>query len=230
MPARSGAPLRASPADGYASAVSDRPTLVLLVRHGLTPTTGAVLPGRAPGLHLSEQGRIQAEAVARRISALSRVAAVYSSPLERARETALAIARACRLTVRVERGLAEVDIGEWTGLPIARASKKPEWVAVQQHPSGFRFPGGESFPEMQARITGAVARLVERHRGRTVVAVSHADPIKAAVAQALGTPLDLFQRIAIAPGSLTAVLQRRGGPAVLTLNSVDGDLAWLEGR
>lgn len=210
--------------------MSDRPTLVLLVRHGLTPTTGAVLPGRAPGLHLSDQGRAQAEVVARRISVLSRVAAVYTSPLERARETASPIARACHLALRVERGLAEVDIGEWTGLAIARASKKPEWVAVQHHPSGFRFPGGESFPEMQTRITSALASLVERHRGRTVVTVSHADPIKAAVAHALGTPLDLFQRIAVAPGSLTAVRYRRAGPAVLTLNSMDGDLAWIEGR
>src|SRR5512147_3301972 len=98
--------------------MSDRPTLVLLVRHGLTPTTGAVLPGRAPGLHLSDQGRTQAEGVARRIAALSRIAAVYTSPLERARETALHVARACHLALRVERGLAEVDIGEWTGLSI----------------------------------------------------------------------------------------------------------------
>jgi probable phosphoglycerate mutase len=203
------------------------PTLVLLVRHGLTATTGRVLPGRAPGLHLSEEGRRQADAVARRIAALPRVAAVYASPLERARETAAPIARARHLALRVERGLLEVDIGEWTGLSLERASRKPEWQPVQHHPSGFRFPGGESFIEMQARVVGALGRLVARHRGGTIVAVFHADPIKAAVAWALGTHLDLFQRIAIAPASITAIVYRAHGPVVLTVNSTDGALGGL---
>ena len=205
-----------------------RPTLVLLVRHGLTATTGRLLPGRAPGLHLSDEGRRQADAVARRIAALRRVAAVYTSPLERARETAAPIARAHRLALRVDRGLLEVDIGRWTGQPIVRASRKPEWQAVQRHPSGFRFPGGESFTEMQARVVGALGRLVARHPGRTIVAVFHADPIKAAVAHALGAHLDLFQRIAIAPASVTAIAYRAHGPVVLTVNSMDGDLAKLQ--
>ncbi|MBI2494074.1 MAG: histidine phosphatase family protein [Candidatus Rokubacteria bacterium] len=202
-------------------------TLVLLVRHGLTPTTGKVLPGRAPGLHLSDDGRRQAEAVARRIAALPRVAAVYASPLERARETAAPIARALGLGLRIERDLAEVDIGAWTGLPLWRARRKPEWAAIQRHPSGFGFPGGESFPAMQTRVTGALARLVARHPGATLVAVSHADPIKAAVAHALGTALDLFQRILIAPASASAIVYRAEGPIVLTVNSVDGDLTAL---
>src|SRR3990167_3693979 len=202
-----------------------RPTLVLLVRHGLTATTGRVLPGRAPGLHLSDDGRRQADGVARRIATLPRVAAVYASPLERARETALPIARAARLAVRVERGLLEVDIGGWTGRSLARMAWKPEWRAVQHHQSGFRFPGGESFTEMQARVTETLGRLVARHPGQTIIAVFHADPIKAAVAWALGVPLDLFQRIAIAPASVTAIVYRAHGPIVLTVNSTDGDLA-----
>ncbi len=206
-----------------------RPTLVLLVRHGVTPTTGRVLPGRAPGLHLADEGRRQADAVAKRIAVLPRLAAIYTSPLERARETAAPIARACRLALRVERGLLEVDFGEWTGESLARLGKMAEWTAVQRHPSGFRFPGGESFTEMQARVTGALGRLVARHKGRTVVAVFHADPIKAAVAHALGTHLDLFQRIAIAPASVTAIAYRDQGPTVLTVNSMDGDLAALAG-
>lgn len=205
-----------------------RPTLVLLVRHGLTPTTGRLLPGRAPGLHLSDEGRRQAEAVARRIATLPRVAAVYTSPLERARETGAAIARARRLALRVERGLLELDIGEWTGRSLRRTARGPEWQAVQRHPSGFRFPGGESFIEMQARVVGALGRIVARHRGQTIVAVCHADPIKAAVAAALGVHLDLFQRIAIAPASVTAIAYRAHGPVVLTVNSTDGDLAGLQ--
>ena len=213
----------------YAAAVRDAATLVLLVRHGLTPTTGVKLPGRAAGLHLSEDGRRQAEAAAARIGKLPAVAAVYASSLERARETALPIARARHLAVRIDRGLLELDVGEFTGLSLKRAARRPEWPVIQRNPSGFRFPGGESFAEMQARMTSTLAGLVDRHRGQTVVAVSHADPIKAAVAQALGTPLDLFQRIAIAPGSISAVTYRPHGPSVLTVNSVDGDLAWLGG-
>ncbi len=203
------------------------PTIVLLVRHALTPTTGAILPGRAQGLHLSDEGRRQADAVARRLAALPKIAAIYASPLERARETAAAIARARGLALRIERGLIELDVGAWTGRSLKRVARRPEWRAVQRHPSGFRFPRGESFTEMQARIVSALARLVERHAGAVLVAVSHADPIKAAVAQALGTPLDLFQRIAIAPASITAIAYRLEGPLVLRLNSMDGDLAGL---
>jgi probable phosphoglycerate mutase len=202
------------------------PTLVLLVRHGLTPTTGKVLPGRRKGLHLADRGREQAEAAADRIAALKKVAAVYASPLERTRETAAPIARRHGLRVRVDRGLLECDFGDWTGAELKALAKRPEWRTVQRFPSGFRFPNGESFAEMQARITAAIARLVAAHPGEVVVAVSHADPIKAAVASALGTPLDLFQRIAISPCSVSAVAYGVEGPMVLTVNHV-GELSSL---
>jgi probable phosphoglycerate mutase len=207
-----------------------RSTLVLLVRHGRTPNTGVILPGRAPGLHLADEGRQQADAIAQRIGHLSRIAAVYTSPLERARETAAPIARARRLALRVERDLTECDIGEWTGLRLKRAQRKPEWQLVLHHPSGFRFPGGESFSEMQLRVTAALARLVERHPGEAIVAVSHADPIKAVVAHSLGVHLDLFQRITVAPCSITAIVYRPDTPLVLTVNSLDGDLTWRRTR
>jgi probable phosphoglycerate mutase len=204
-----------------------KPTLVLLVRHGQTPTTGSTLPGRAPGLHLAEAGVRQAEEAAQRIAALERVAAVYASPLERTRETARPIAAARGLRVRVERGLLECDFGDWTGARLKDLVKRPEWATVQRYPSGFRFPGGESFSEMQVRIVGAIAKLVERHPGETVVAVSHADPIKAALAQALGTHLDLFQRIVVSPCSISAVHYGPTGPAVLAANSTGDDLTRL---
>jgi probable phosphomutase (TIGR03848 family) len=191
------------------------------VRHGTTPTTGAVLPGRAPGLHLAEAGLAQAEAVATRLAALPRIDAVYCSPLERTRETARPIGAARGLSVKVDRGLLECDFGEWTGRPLKELAKEPAWATVQRYPSGFRFPGGESFVEMSARITGALQRLVERHASGVVVAVSHADPIKAAVADALGTHLDLFQRINVSPCSVTAVHYGPTGPAVLAVNSVE---------
>ena len=202
-------------------------TLVLFVRHGQTPTTGASLPGRAPGLHLADAGRAQAEHAAARIGALKQVAAVYASPLERTQETAAPIAKARRLRVRTERGLNECDFGQWTGAALKDLRKLPEWDTVQRYPSGFRFPGGESFPEMQTRITGAVERLCGKHRGETIVAVSHADPIKAVVAAAMGTHLDLFQRIVVSPCSVTAILYGSGGPVVLAVNSTGDDLARL---
>ena len=201
---------------------------MLFVRHGKTPTTGSTLPGRAKGLHLADEGRAQAEAVASRLAELTNVDAIYASPLERTRETAAPIAKARGLKVQIERGLLECDFGEWTGSKLRDLMKLPEWRTVQRYPSGFRFPGGESFTEMQGRITGAVASLVERHKGGVVIAVSHADPIKAAVADALGTHLDLFQRIVVSPCSVTAVAYGSGGPAVLTVNHTTGSLAELK--
>ncbi|MGI8709762.1 MAG: MSMEG_4193 family putative phosphomutase [Acidimicrobiales bacterium] len=202
-------------------------TLVLLVRHGQTPTTGASLPGRAPGLHLADPGRQQAEAAAARIGGLTGVAAVYTSPLERTRETAAPIAQALGHRVKADKGLLECDFGEWTGAKLADLRKKKEWQTVQRYPSGFRFPGGESFTEMQTRMVTTLERLGAAHRGQAIVAVSHADPIKAAVAHALGTHLDLFQRIVISPCSVTAILQTPGGPVVLAVNSTGDDLKAL---
>jgi probable phosphomutase (TIGR03848 family) len=198
--------------------------VVLLVRHGKTPTTGKVLPGRAPGLHLSDEGRAQAEAVGARMAAMvasgrRAPVAIYASPLERTMETARPIARQLGLRVRSDRGLLECEFGAWTGARLTSLAKKPEWRQVQQWPSGFRFPGGESFLEMQERMSSAIARLIEIHPGETVVAVSHADPIKAAVASAAGTPLDLFQRLVVSPCSVSALSFTAGGPHVLAVNS-----------
>ncbi len=203
----------------------DPTTVVLLVRHGMTPTTGRILPGRSAGVHLSDDGRRQAETAAERIAKLRTVTAIYASPLERARETAAPSARARGLRVRIEPELTEVDVGDWTRKSIAPLRKRPEWDIVQRCPSAFRFPGGESLAEMQFRMTSAVARLVARHPASTLVLVSHADPIKSVVAHALGVHLDLFQRIAIGTASITVIAYRRTGASVLTVNSVGGDLA-----
>jgi probable phosphoglycerate mutase len=228
---------------------------VLLVRHGQTPTTGAVLPGRAAGLHLGEVGIAQAERAAARIAALGHdtttpdadatkptasarskkvqtpkprgVTAVYASPLERTQETAKPIAKATKLRVRTHTGLLECDFGDWTGKNLSDLRKLPEWNTVQRYPSGFRFPKGESFAEMQTRMIGAIADLVAKHPGETIVAVSHADTIKAAVAAAMGTHLDLFQRIVVSPCSITAITYTSGGPIVLAVNSTGDDLTAL---
>ena len=203
-------------------------TKVILVRHGRTPTTGAKLPGRAKGLHLSEEGVRQAANAAERIAdAFKNVAAVYCSPLERTRETAAPIGKLLGLRPVADKGLLECDFGDWTGANLKDLFKLPEWKTVQQAPSTFRFPRGESFLEMQARITDAIGRLKNAHLGETIVLVSHADPIKAAVASALGTPLDLFQRISISPCSLSVLQYGGASTAVLAINNVDnlGELA-----
>jgi broad specificity phosphatase PhoE len=233
------------------------PTVVLLVRHGTTTTTGKELPGRSPGLHLADSGARQAEDVARRIVALTAprqdekpddtpdaaataapgeatpgppggeqaspedrgVAAVYASPLDRTRETAAPIAAAVGCEVVVDEGLIELDVGDWTGIALAEAAKRPEWKTIQRYPSGFTFPGGESFVAMQARMVATLDGYRRRHPGQTIVAVSHADPIRALVAHAMGTHLDLFQRVVVSPCSLTAIALGDGGPVVLTVNA-----------
>jgi probable phosphoglycerate mutase len=202
-------------------------TLILLVRHGQTPTTGKILPGRAAGLHLADAGVQQAHRVAERIAELPRIDAIYASPLERARETAAPIAKALKQRVKIDKGLLECDFGDWTGAELGKLMKKPEWSTVQKAPSTFRFPNGESFTEMQTRMVTALDRIRAAHPGGTVVCVSHADPIKAAGAHAMGTHLDLFQRIVIGTCSVSAVAYSPHGPIVLTVNSTGGSLADL---
>ena len=202
-------------------------TLVLLVRHGQTPTTGKLLPGRAPGLHLADVGVQQAEKAAARIAELKTVDAIYASPLERARETAAPIGAARGMKVQIDKGLLECEFGDWTGAELKNLMKLPEWGTVQRAPSTFRFPNGESFTEMQTRMVTAVDRLRAKHIGGTIVCVSHADPIKALVAHAMGTHIDLFQRIVISTCSITAIAYGMGAPVVLTVNSTGGSLAEL---
>lgn len=219
-------PSRSRPARPSRSSSGKDHTLVLLVRHGRTATTGAVLPGRAPGLHLSPEGAEQAGAVAERIAPLE-PAAVYASPMERTRETAAPIARAAGLRTRTARGLIECDFGDWTGAKLASLRRRKEWSRVQHTPSLFRFPGGESFPEMSQRMWDQVVELAARHRGETIVAVSHADPIKAAVAMAMGCHLDGFQRTVVSPCSVTALMLSHAAPIVLCVNNTGDDLTAL---
>lgn len=219
-------PSRKRAAKGAASGQQSAPkaTTILLVRHGQTSTTGKLLPGRAPGLHLADVGVQQAERAAERIAELKQVDAVYCSPLERTRETAAPIGKAVGIRPKVDKGLLECDFGDWTGAELKKLMKLPEWSTVQKAPSAFRFPNGESFIEMQVRIVSALDRLRQAHPGGTIVCVSHADPIKAAVAHALGTHIDLFQRIVISTCSISAFSWWNEGPIALTVNSTGGTL------
>ena len=204
-----------------------KPTTLLLVRHGQTPTTGQSLPGRAPGLHLSETGLKQAAEVAERLASFSKIDAIYASPLERTRETAAPLAKQRKQKVIIDKGLIECDFGRWTGAKLSDLMKLPEWKTVQSAPSTFRFPNGESFTEMQVRISTALDNIRLRHPGGVVVCFSHADPIKAALAHAMGTHLDLFQRIVVSTCSISALAYGGGAPIVLTVNSTGGSLSEL---
>lgn len=189
------------------------PTTLVLVRHGVTEETGPILSGRRPGISLSDKGRQQAEAAGRRLAELP-VAAVYSSPLERCRQTADAVAAPHGLEVIERPGLFEADYGDWSGCKIEELRGTDLWKLVQVTPSAVRFPGGESVREMQSRMIGAVEDIVAAHPGQVVVAASHADPIKAVVAHFTGVHLDLFQRLFVSPASCTVL---RFGPVAAAL-------------
>jgi probable phosphomutase (TIGR03848 family) len=192
-------------------------TQLLLIRHGLTDWVGHRLPGWTPGIHLSEEGRQQAEALAQRLASLS-IEAIYASPLERTVETAEAIAAPHALSVQIRENLGELRIGEWTGQDIEDLAKKEEWLAIQFYPSGTDIPGGETMHEMQTRVVAELDAIRKAHPGTTVAVVSHADVIKAAVAHYIGLHLDLFQRLVVYPASLTAFRFNKFGPRLVLFN------------
>jgi probable phosphomutase (TIGR03848 family) len=200
-------------------------TTLLLVRHAVTHQTGPMLSGRTPGIDLSEAGRAQAEAVGRRLAGLP-VVAVYASPIERTTQTAQAIAAHHDLEVRPLPGVIEADYGDWTGGKLADLAKTDLWKTVQLAPSRASFPGGESLAGMQARMVAALERVAADDAGALIVVVSHADPIKAAIAHFTGVHLDLFQRIVVSPASVTALALSSYGAALVKCNDT-GDLAEL---
>lgn len=193
--------------------------LFLLVRHGENDFVKKnILAGRLPEVHLNDKGRAQAQAVAERLKSVP-IKAVYSSPLERAMETAEPLATALGLEVIQRPGLIELAIGEWQGQPLKSLQKLKAWRKVQGNPSRFRFPGGEAFTDTQHRICTELEELAALHSAKEIVAcVSHADPIKLAVAHYLGMPLDHFQRLVIMPGSITAIFLGEMGAQLVTMN------------
>ena len=207
---------------------------VVLVRHARsTANVTGVLTGRQKGVHLDDLGREQAERVGRRLAPVP-LAALVSSPLERCRETAAAIAKARPEPLRVatDVGLVECDYGAWEGRSLRDLARLKLWKAVQQHPSAVTFPDGESMAAMAARVVAAVrrhdARVEETHGPHAVWAVvTHGDPLKAVLADALGMHLDQFQRLHVDPASVSVVRMTPEASYVLQSNTHDGDLAWL---
>jgi probable phosphoglycerate mutase len=200
-------------------------TKLVLVRHAVTEQTGPMLTGRAPGVDLSEDGRSQAKTLGERLGEVP-VAAVYASPIERTTQTAEAVAAHHSLPVQALPGVIEADYGEWTGGKLAELAKTDLWKTVQHAPSRARFPNGESLAEMQSRMVTALEAVVADHPGEVVVVVSHADPIKAAIAHYTGLHLDLFQRLVVAPASVTVFELSAYGAALVKCNDT-GDLAEL---
>ena len=209
-----------APSPAPAATPGDSPppaTRLILARHAVTAQTGPLLSGRQPGIDLSDEGQRQAETLGDRLAKLP-VAAVYASPIERTTQTAQAVAHHHRLEVQALEGVVEADYGEWTGQKLADLAKTDLWKVVQRSPSRASFPGGESLAAMQARMVAALDAVVARHPGHLVVVVSHADPIKAAIAQYTGVHLDLFQRIMISPASVTAFVFTDTGVAMVKCN------------
>jgi probable phosphomutase (TIGR03848 family) len=198
-------------------------TQLFLIRHATNDWVGQRIAGRMPGIHLNEEGRRQAQALAERLADIP-LAAIYSSPLERTVQTAGAIAAGHGLPVIVREGLAETDMGEWTDKEIEELRRTDIWAALQRSPGDLSIPGGETLRQVQARIVAELDRLCATHPQGTVVAVSHADPIKLAVAHYLGLNLDNFQRLTISPASLTVLWIVEEGTFLARLNDT-GTLA-----
>lgn len=198
-------------------------TQILLIRHAVNDVMKAKkLAGWMPDVHINAEGRQQAQAVAERLREMP-ITAIYSSPLDRTRETAEPLAQALGLEVQIREDIGEVQYGDWTGKSLEELSKLDVWKVVQLYPSGMRFPGGETIREMQARIVNQLESIAADHPREIVAVFSHADVIKAALAHYLGVHLDLFQRIVVNPTSVSVLRLTPYGPQVLRIND-DGPL------
>ena len=194
-------------------------TAIYLIRHGQNDfVRQGKLPGWLPGIHLNEAGRRQADQLAESFRGI-RLQAVYASPLERARETAAALAKAQGLELEIRDALGEVRIGTWEGLSLRAARRRKLWPTIRMAPSLARFPQGESFVEAQARVVGELETLRAAHK-RAIACVSHADPIKLAVAHYLGLPLDQFQRLTVEPASISLLEVNNRSARLIRLNDV----------
>lgn len=192
-------------------------TTIILVRHGAHGHLGRVLTGRMPGVPLAEAGRAQAERVASRLAGEA-IAALYSSPMERARETAEPIARALGLEVETCEALNEIEFGDWTGLSFDGLDADPRWHAWNRGRADGCPPGGEPMAAVQERACREVETWRGRHPDAAVVAVSHADVVKAVVCRFLGLSLDRHDAFEIGPASLTTLVAWEGGGKVMRLN------------
>lgn len=202
-------------------------TVLLLIRHAQNDwVKKGKLAGWTPGVHLNNAGMKQAEALGTRL-ATAKLDAVYSSPLERAVETAQAIVRHHQgLTVQIDSGVGEVNFGNWTGKKLKNLAQKKLWRVVQNVPSRARFPEGESFLEMQFRVVSALESIASQYPGGTVAVTSHSDVIKAVVAYYAGMHIDMFQRLVISPASISIIGLEKYGPRIIQINDTSHYSKW----
>jgi probable phosphomutase (TIGR03848 family) len=198
--------------------------LLFLIRHALTPQTGDRLSGWTPGISLSDEGREQARVLVERMRPVT-LEAVYASPLERCVETARPLAASKKVRVRVREALGEVRYGEWEGKRLRTLAKTKLWRKVVSRPSDVRFPGGETVLETQYRAVAALQELRDRHDGKPIAVVTHADVIRLVLAHYAGVHIDLYQRLIVAPTSVSVLWLGSGGPRVIKVN----DTGTLEG-
>ena len=201
-------------------------TTFLLIRHATNDTVGRLIAGWTPDVHLNSEGKRQAEKLAERL-ALVPINAIYSSPLERARETAEPIAQKLKLEIVIREELGEIHFAAWTGRTLAELEREAKWQQFNSFRSGTRIPGGELMLEAQMRIIAELERLREQHPDEVVAVVSHGDLIKAAVTYYAGIHLDLFQRIEISPASVSIITISDHGPHILLVNDT-GELPDLK--
>jgi probable phosphoglycerate mutase len=200
-------------------------TTFLLIRHAAHELVEHTLAGRMPGVHLSAEGQRQARRLARRLACLP-VAAVYSSPIERALQTAEPLAARLQLAVQHCDGFAEIDFGEWSGKPFDELASDLRWQHWNRFRSGAPLPGGGLMVEVQARAVVAMDDLRRRHPDQLIVVVSHGDVIKAVIAHYLGMSLELLQRMAVSPASVSVVAVDPWGAQVIRLNATAGQPAY----
>lgn len=194
-------------------------TLLLLIRHGENDfSKRGVLAGRLRGVHLNDKGRQQAQDLAKSLSGFP-IRAIYSSPLERAMETAAPLANALGLPLQRASGLIESDVGAWEGKAVRRLALSKYWRIIQTAPSRAGHPDGETFIQTQTRIVGALEAICAKQRAKDMIAcVLHSDPIKLAVAHYIGLPLDNFQRLGCDPASVTLLALATSTARLIWLN------------
>lgn len=162
------------------------------------------MAGWSDGWPLNAIGTRQAQALARGL-VHAKIDALYSSPLERAQQTADVLARVHRLSIEIRREFGEIEIGDWQNQPLHDLDQRRDWREFNAFRSGAIPPNGTASVITQARYIDMLLTLREQHDSKTVAIVSHADPIRYALAWALGSPLDLISRIEISPGSVSAL-------------------------
>lgn len=192
---------------------------ILLIRHGENQYVAkGRLAGRLPGVNLNENGQKQADDLAKAL-VKAPIKAVYSSPMERCMETAQPLADALGLKVTPSEGLIEVDFGNWQDKTLKQLRRRKLWKVVQANPARMQFPGGETFANAQQRIVQELETLVKDHGSKDLIACfSHSDLIKLALSYYLGQPLDLFQRIMIAPASISTLHLGEMGAQIVNIN------------